>query len=79
MVNGWRQYAHPEHAPRDARGAVNVPWVNGDVDLPYAVANSAPPGWTTVDRIPYQRLLGPAGHIYVLQRDHTMKPDLSRR
>jgi hypothetical protein len=79
MVNGWRQYAHPEHAPRDARGAVNVPWVNGDADLPYAVANSAPPGWTTVERIPYQRLLGPAGHIYVLQRDQAAKADLSRR
>jgi hypothetical protein len=33
VVNGWLQYAHPEHAHLDSEG-VSVPWVNGGESLP---------------------------------------------
>jgi hypothetical protein len=68
IVNGWRQYAHPEHAPRDATGAVDVPSVNGGAKLPYAVGNSIPDGWVALQRFPYRRLLGPDGAVYTLRR-----------
>ena len=35
IVNGWLQYVHPEHAYRNARGNIEIPWVNGDNLLPY--------------------------------------------
>ena len=62
VVNGWRQYAHPEHAPRAANGEVDVPWVNGGAELPYAVANSVPEGWIVLDRFAYRRLMGSSGY-----------------
>jgi hypothetical protein len=68
IVNGWRQYAHPEHAPRDAAGAVDVPGVNGGASLPYAVGNSIPAGWIALQQFPYRRLLGPDGTVYTLRR-----------
>jgi hypothetical protein len=67
VVNGWRQYAHPEHAPRDANGDVDVPWVNGAAELPYAVANSVPEGWIVLNRFAYRRLMGPSGYVYALR------------
>ena len=30
VVNGWLQYVHPEDAYRNARGDIEIPWVNGD-------------------------------------------------
>jgi hypothetical protein len=69
IVNGWRQYAHPDQAPRGPDGAVDVPWINGAVELPYAVANTVPDGWTEMHRFPYRRWLGPAGAVYTLRRN----------
>jgi hypothetical protein len=67
VVNGWRQYAHPEHAPRNAEGDVDVPGVNGAAKLPHAVANSVPEGWIVLDRFAYRRLMGLPGYVYTLR------------
>ena len=44
IVNGWLQYVHPEHAYRNAKGNIEIPWVNGDNLLPYEIANDVPEG-----------------------------------
>jgi hypothetical protein len=75
VVNGWRQYAHPEQAPRND-GEVDVPWVNGSVELPYAVANSVPEGWIVLDRFPYRRLFGPSGYVYAVRAAPAADTDL---
>lgn len=69
-VNGWLQYAHPEHAPRDADGERRIPWINGAKEDPlrYWVANRPVPGYETLDAIPYRRWLGRSGSIFVLER-----------
>jgi 4-amino-4-deoxy-L-arabinose transferase-like glycosyltransferase len=69
IVNGWRQYAHPDQAPQRPDGEVNVPWVNGSAELPYAVGNTVPDGWTALESFPYRRLMGPGGAVYTLRRD----------
>ena len=72
-VNGWLQYAHPEHAPRDADGRPRVPWINGSKEDPlrYWVANQPVAGYRTLQAIPYRRWLGRSGRIFVLERDST--------
>ena len=67
VVNGWRQYAHPDAAPRDSQGRVEVPWVNGAKDLPYKVANGVPEGWDELGRFRYERWLGASGYVYTLK------------
>ena len=67
MVNGWLQYAHPEHARRNANGELDVPWVTSKSERPYKVANRVPPGWTALQQFPYERWLGSSGHIYALK------------
>jgi hypothetical protein len=70
VVNGWLQCAHPEHAPRDARGNPFVPMLTTSSGmLPYEVSVRPLPGWKTLDVIPYRRWLGPSGAIWVLRRD----------
>jgi hypothetical protein len=69
VVNGWLQYAHPQQAHHDADGNVDVPWVNGVYDPPYAIANGIIDGWEVLQTIGYNRWLGPAGKIYVLRRN----------
>jgi hypothetical protein len=66
VVNGWLQYAHPENAPRDAAGAVAVPWVNVGGTLPYRIANRALRDYHVIRSIPYRRWLGRSGSIYLL-------------
>jgi hypothetical protein len=39
VVNGWLQYAHPEHAARAPDGDVLVPWVTGGEALRYGIVN----------------------------------------
>ena len=68
VVNGWLQYAHPEHAHRDSEGRVSVPWVNSGESLPYRIANAAPPGWDEIGRVPYMRWLASSGSLFVLHR-----------
>jgi hypothetical protein len=70
MVNGWLQYVHPEHAYRNARGNIEIPWVNGDNLLPYEIANGVAEGSHVLQTFGYERWLAPSGHIYVLKRDH---------
>jgi hypothetical protein len=69
VVNGWLQYAHPEHAARDADGAVAVPFVNVRGTLRYQVSNSPVPGSTVVATVPYVRWLGRSGKIYVVDHE----------
>lgn len=68
VVNGWLQYVHPEHAYRNARGTIEIPWVNGDNLLPYEIANGVTEGSRVLQTFGYERWLGPSGHIYVLKR-----------
>jgi 4-amino-4-deoxy-L-arabinose transferase-like glycosyltransferase len=70
MVNGWLQYVHPEHAFRNARGNIEIPWVNGDNLLPYEIANDVAEGSHVLQTFAYERWLGPSGHVYVLKRGH---------
>jgi hypothetical protein len=67
MVNGWLQYAHPEHAYRDAQGSIEVPWVNGSAQRPYMIANGLSDGWQILESLEYGRWPGPPGRIYVLK------------
>ena len=67
MVNGWRQYAHPDQAPRGPDGEVNVPWVNGGADLPMPSAiQSLRDGscWSSFHTASYGR----RGAMYALRR-----------
>jgi len=70
IVNGWLQYVHPERAYRNARGNIEIPWVNGDNVLPYEIANDVAEGSHVLQTFGYERWLGPSGHIYVLRRGH---------
>jgi hypothetical protein len=67
MVNGWLQYAHPEHARRNSHGQLDVPWVTAKSDRPYKIANRVSPGWSELKRFPYERWLGSSGYIYALK------------
>jgi hypothetical protein len=68
MVNGWLQYAHPDRAHRDANGEVDVPWVNGSYDPPYAISNTPPDGWEVLQTFAYNRWIGSDGHLYVIEK-----------
>ena len=68
IVNGWLQYVHPERAYRNARGNIEIPWVNGDNVLPYEIANDVAVGSHVLRTFGYERWLGPSGHVYVLKR-----------
>ena len=42
VINGWLQYAHPEHATRGPNGDAQVPGVNGGEALRYGIVIA---GW----------------------------------
>ena len=67
-VNGWLQYAHPEQAHRDVNGGVAVPFVNGDVLLPWVVAASPLPDTEVVREYTFARTGRERGSIFVLRR-----------
>jgi len=69
MVNGWFQYAHPENAPRDAGGHIEIPWINGANELPYEIANAVADGSDVLDAFAYEQWLAPPGHVYALKRN----------
>lgn len=75
VVNGWLQYAHPEHAHRDAQGNVAVPFVNGDAELPWIVAAAPLPGTTIVREYSFARTGRRPGSVFVLRRDPRQAPD----
>jgi len=68
-VNGWLQYAHPEHAKRAPGGDVLVNWVNAnDVESQARISNGPSPGWMVDKVFPYTRWASRSGAIYVLKR-----------
>jgi len=67
-VNGWLQYAHPNQAPVDSNGSVDVPFVNGDAELPWMVAVATLPGTEIVREYPFARTWREPGSILVLRR-----------
>ena len=68
IVNGWLQYAHPEHARRAPNGDVNVPDVNGGERPRYRIGNDVPHGTRVLHTVTYRRVLAPSGSIYVVDR-----------
>lgn len=68
VVNGWLQYAHPEHATRAPDGDVQVPAVNGGEPPRYRIGNDVPPGARVLHVVSYRRILAPSGRIYVVDR-----------
>ena len=70
LVNGWLQYAHPEHAPRDASGTPFIPGMTSSDTgrLPYLISAAPLREWAVVTTVPYQRWLAPSGVIWVLRR-----------
>jgi hypothetical protein len=68
VVNGWLQYAHPEHAARGPNGDVQVPGVNGRETLRYGVVNRVPPEARVLHAVPYRRIIGASGSIYVIDQ-----------
>ena len=69
VVNGWLQYAHPEHAPRDAQGRILVTWFNThDSSAKYLISNSPTPARKLLATIPYRRWLGRSGCLYLYER-----------
>jgi hypothetical protein len=68
VVNGWLQYAHPEHAARAPDGDVRVPGVNGGEPSRYRIGNNVPPGARVLHAVSYRRILAPSGRIHVVDR-----------
>jgi hypothetical protein len=68
VVNGWLQYAHPEHATRAPDGDVRVPDVNGGEPPRYRIGNDVPPGSRLLHAVRYRRILAPSGSIYVVDQ-----------
>jgi hypothetical protein len=69
VVNGWLQYAHPEHARRDAAGSAQVSNVNTRTRTDYRISNHAPEGWRIVSSFAYTRWAARSGRVYVLERE----------
>ena len=67
VVNGWLQYAHPEHAPRDARGRPVVPAVTDVINLRYRISSRPLDGWRVLETIAVDRTLGAPTKLYVLE------------
>jgi hypothetical protein len=68
VVNGWLQYAHPEHAARAPNGDVLVSWVNGGPLPRFGIANVVPAGTRVLHVVPYRRILARSGTLYVVDR-----------
>jgi hypothetical protein len=70
VVDGWFHFARPEHAPRDASGQRIFSWLTAPGGLlPWQIANRPLPGWQVTETVPYTRVLGRSGALYVLRRD----------
>ena len=68
VVNGWLQYAHPEHAGLGPNGDVQVPGVNGGAPPRYGIVKRIPPDSRVLHVVPYRRIIAPSGSIYVIDR-----------
>ena len=71
VVNGWLQYAHPEHAPRDANGALVVPHLTNEMETRYRVASRPLDGWKTLEVVSVDHWLGPIEALYLLENTGT--------
>jgi hypothetical protein len=67
-VNGWLQYAHPEHAERAPDGDVRVSDVNGGRPGRYGVVKRPAPGARVLHAVSYRRIMAPSGSLYVIDR-----------
>ena len=67
-ANGWLQYAHPDHAHRDGRGNVAVPFVNGDAQLPWVIAAAPPSDGEVVREYRFVRTWRAPGSVFVMRR-----------
>jgi hypothetical protein len=68
VINGWFQYAHPEHAPRDASGQIFVPWLTNGTEMPWTISNKPREGYNVISEHAVKRWIGPDVTIYVLRR-----------
>ena len=68
VINGWLQYAHPEHAERAANGDVQVSGVNWDRPGRYGIVKRLPAGARVLHAVPYRRILAPSGTLWVVDR-----------
>ena len=68
VINGWLQYAHPEHAPRAPTGDVQVSDVNGGPKGRYGIVKRLPAEGRVLHAVPYRRILAPSGRISVVDR-----------
>jgi 4-amino-4-deoxy-L-arabinose transferase-like glycosyltransferase len=68
VINGWFQYAHPEHAPRDASARIFVPWLTAGTEMPWTISNKPREGYMVISEHPVKRWIGPDVTIYVLRR-----------
>jgi len=68
IVNGWLQYAHPEHAERTPNGDVSVSDVNGGRPGRYGIVKRPPPGARVLHAVSYRRVMAPSGSLYVIDR-----------
>ena len=81
VINGWLQYAHPEHAERAANGDVQVSGVNWDRPGRYGIVKRLPAGARVLHALPYRRMLAPSGTLWVVDRapDGSAGPPDGRR
>jgi Dolichyl-phosphate-mannose-protein mannosyltransferase len=68
VVNGWRFYAHPEHATRAPNGDIQVPWVNGGPLPRFGIVTVVPAETRVLHVVPYRRILARSGSLYVVDR-----------
>lgn len=74
VVNGWLQYAHPEHAARGPSGDVQVPGVNGGEPPRYGIVKRVPPDSRVLHVVHYRRIIAPSGSIYVIDWTPALEP-----
>jgi len=65
-ANAWRQYAHPEHTPRDAAGRPVVPSFTTSDAPRFQLSDCPLPAAQTLATFAYQRWLAPSGRVYLL-------------
>jgi hypothetical protein len=68
VINGWFQYAHPEHSPRDESGRTFVPWLTVGTEMPWTISNKPREGYMVLSEHLVKRWIGPDVTIYVLRK-----------
>lgn len=78
IVNGWLQYAHPEHAERTPNGDVSVADVNGGHPGRYGIVKRVASTARVLHTVPYRRILAPSGTVSVVDRGPASPPSPAR-